>query len=84
MPKVKVLRDTVASGKHLDAGNLYDLKESDAVTLFRMGRAVPHSEPPPIVEDREKDLDVTKRTVAKKKVTIAGSASVKKTTKKKS
>ncbi|MBW2024376.1 MAG: hypothetical protein JRH08_00685 [Deltaproteobacteria bacterium] len=39
--RVKILRDTVASGKGLAAGRTYDLSEQDAKILLAMGKAVP-------------------------------------------
>tara|TARA_R100001443_G_scaffold112003_1_gene125231 strand:+ start:903 stop:1085 length:183 start_codon:yes stop_codon:yes gene_type:complete len=36
--KVLVLRNTVASGQALEAGSVYDLSESDADLLKKMGK----------------------------------------------
>lgn len=38
--KIKLLRNTVASGTHLEAGKTYDVDEGDAKLLLSAGRAV--------------------------------------------
>lgn len=38
--KVKILRDTVADGRDVYAGDVYDISDSDARLLIRMGKAL--------------------------------------------
>lgn len=46
--KVKVTRTTVADGKFVHAGQVYDLPDADARTLMQLGKAVPaDAEPAP-------------------------------------
>ncbi len=42
--RVKILRSTVASGRDLSAGEVYDLPSRDASILIRMGKAEPAGE----------------------------------------
>ncbi len=63
MPKVKITRDTVASGLDLKAGKSYELDEKDAVALINMGKAIPASGKS---ENREADGEAKKSTRAKK------------------
>ncbi len=39
MPKVKILKDTVAGGKRVAAGKVVELTEDDANLLVRAGKA---------------------------------------------
>lgn len=42
--KIKVLRNTVASGQDLEAGKVYEVSERDAKILIQMGKAEEYKE----------------------------------------
>jgi len=64
MAKVKMLRNSVASGVDVMEGKVYELSEEDARTLIQMGKAIPS--PKGKVENREADKETKKSTRAKK------------------
>ena len=39
MTKILAIRNTMASGQVLEAGNVYDVTDGDAASLVRMGKA---------------------------------------------
>jgi len=63
--KVKMLRDTVASGFDVKAGKEYELDEADAIALINMGKAVPVSGSTK-VENREEGATKSTRKKAAK------------------
>ena len=38
--KIKAIRNVVASGQALESGGTYDVSDSDAALLIRMGKAI--------------------------------------------
>ena len=44
--EVLITRSTAVGGVHLEAGEVHDLSDKDAVTLLNMGKAVEASEAP--------------------------------------
>ena len=65
MAKVKILRDTVASGFDVKAGKEYELDEDDALTLIRMGKAVPVEAKTKKADNREADQKTSTRKKTK-------------------
>ena len=61
MAKVKMLRDTVASGFDVKAGKEYELDESDARLLIATGKAVPVEGKAKKVDNREAGSTTTTR-----------------------
>ena len=61
MAKVKMLRDTVASGFDVKAGKEYELDESDARLLIATGKAVPVEGKTKKVDNREAGSTTTTR-----------------------
>ena len=55
--KVKILRDTVADGRDVYAGEVHDISSSDAKLLARMGKAL-------IVEEMEGQAPVVLTTMS--------------------
>lgn len=60
--KIKGHCDTMAKGKRLKVGKVYDLPKKDAKALIAFGKAVPIDGKAPEVDNPEKDLDVTERS----------------------
>lgn len=61
--QVLVLRTTVADGRFVRAGQVYDLSEADARTLLQLGKARPADaveaqEAPPMTTDSAPVVDV--------------------------
>jgi hypothetical protein len=46
--QVRVVRDTVADGRVVTAGEVVDLPAQDAATLLRLGKAEALTDPPPV------------------------------------
>ena len=44
--KIKALKNTSASGQSLEVGKTYEVSETDATILFRMGKAIEAVETP--------------------------------------
>ena len=44
--KIKAIRNVVASGQALESGGTYDVSDSDAALLIRMGKAIEAVEAP--------------------------------------
>tara|TARA_R110000796_G_scaffold128842_3_gene244464 strand:+ start:205 stop:462 length:258 start_codon:yes stop_codon:yes gene_type:complete len=61
MAKVKMLRDTVASGFDVKAGKEYELDESDARLLIATNKAVPVEGKAQKVDNREAGSTTTTR-----------------------
>ena len=61
MAKVKILRDTVASGFDVKANKEYELDESDARLLIAAGKAMPVETKAKKVENREAGSTTTTR-----------------------
>ena len=61
MAKVKILRDTVASGFDVKAGQVYELDSSDARLLIASGKAVPVEGKAKKVDNREAGSTTTTR-----------------------
>ena len=61
MAKVKILRDTVASGFDVKAGQVYELDSSDARLLIASGKAVPVEGKAAKVDNREAGSTTTTR-----------------------
>tara|TARA_R110001632_G_scaffold42837_5_gene108484 strand:+ start:853 stop:1110 length:258 start_codon:yes stop_codon:yes gene_type:complete len=61
MAKVKMLRDTVASGFDVKAGKEYELDESDARLLIATNKAVPVEGKAKKVDNREAGSTTTTR-----------------------
>ena len=52
--KVKILRNTNASGQSVEKGKEYDISDDDARILIRMGKAEPAKELPAKTKSRAK------------------------------
>ena len=61
MAKVKMLRDTVASGFDVKQNQVYELDESDARLLIAAGKAMPVETKAKKVENREAGSTTTTR-----------------------
>ena len=61
MAKVKITRSTVAGGFDCKAGQTVELNEDDALTLIRMGKAVPVDSKAKKSDNREADQKVSSR-----------------------
>ena len=61
MAKVKILRDTVASGFDVKQNQVYELDESDARLLIAAGKAMPVETKAKKVENREAGSTTTTR-----------------------
>jgi predicted RNA-binding Zn-ribbon protein involved in translation (DUF1610 family) len=61
--KIKVIKNTMATGRPLRAGTIATVSTQDAKTLIRIGKALPAGgDDPAAVDNREKDLSVTTRS----------------------
>ena len=61
MAKVKITRSTVAGGFDCKAGQTVELDEANALTLIRMGKAVPVEAKAKKSDNREADQTVSSR-----------------------
>lgn len=68
MKKVKITRPVVAGGGPARVGDIVEVTEADAITLFNLGKAVPAGDDAPKADERdtEKAKAANKRTAAKK------------------
>lgn len=54
--KIKVTRNTVIGGEHVDAGSIMDVENAVAARLLSMGKAIPHKEVAPREATPEKGM----------------------------
>jgi len=69
MSKIQVTRNIAIAGKHYEAGDVVDVKESDAIVLIANRRAIPYEEKPvnrAVGLDTETAQPIVKRTRKKK------------------
>lgn len=60
--KIKVIKNTMATGRPLQAGTIATVSTQDAKTLIRIKKALPAGDDNPAAADnREKDLSITTR-----------------------